>query len=364
MIQVTIPAGVSSATVHGLHQWDYGRQLQIKADGLDSSLLEVHFECPGMKEAEVRVTQLVDGVPTASIPDRCLEQSAPIRAWVCQVDDTSGRTALEVTLTVTPRLKPSAAGTAELEEQAGNKYDQLFGLLGEAYDAIEACKSVEANADEAQAAADASASSAQASAGSASQASTSATEAAESATAAQASAEAAEVSRQQADESAESVLAALDQFENKTLRPTYLRENQPIVYSAEASAEGGLIYCKKTGQFFLVELVDRTNDSTVYSFGVIHWDGLRTLRTAVTAYTAQVSGSTTYSHKCYRVQLSPHESDTSDYTGSTSGAVFRLGRFKLQMSGFNSAPSTGEWATVTNSSFTVKLTPLTDTYSE
>lgn len=363
MIQATIPAGVSALTVHGLHQWDYGQKLQLQADGLPN-LIEVHFGCPGMKEAEVRVAPLTDGAVTVSIPDRCLEQSAPITAWVFFVGEASGRTAMELTLPVIPRLKPAIAGSSEEEEKAGDKYDQLFALMGEAYDAIEACKNVEASADEAQASANAAASSASKALLYLSEAGDEAEEAAASASEAKASAEAAEVSRQQADESAESVLASLDQFENQTLRPTYLRENQLIVYSAVASAEGGLIYCKKTGQFFLVELVDRANDSTVYSFGVIRWNGLRTLRTAVTAYTVQASGSTTYSHICYRVQLSPHESDTSDYTGGTPGAVFRLGRFKLQMSGFNSTSSTGEWATVTNSSFTVKLTPLTDTYLE
>ena len=251
MIQVTIPAGVSSATVHGLHQWDYGRQLQIKADGLPSSLLEVHFECPGMKEAEVRVTQLVDGVPTASIPDRCLEQSAPIRAWVCLVDDTSGRTALEVTLTVTPRLKPSAAGSAELEEEAGNKYDQLFALMGEAYEAIEACKNVEANADEAQASANAAASSA-------SQASTASTEAAASATAAK--------------ESADAVQAA-----ETTLENSLTKEGALVKVGVAADPEifyTGFIPTKKA--FFYAFFVDTTANKTV-SLGFFIWNGTDTV---------------------------------------------------------------------------------------
>ena len=247
MIQVTIPAGVSSATVHGLHQWDYGRQLQIKADGLDSSLLEVHFECPGMKEAEVRVTQLVDGVPTVSIPDRCLEQSAPIRAWVCLVDGTSGRTALEVTLTVTPRLKPSAAGTAELEEEAGNKYDQLFGLMNEAYDAIEACKNVEANADEAQAAANTSVASA-------SQAQTAATSAAQSATSAKAS----------ADSVADSALALANCFNKKDALIEVGTEGDTEIFYT------GLIPTKKA--FFYAFCVNTTENKTV-SLGMFVWNG-------------------------------------------------------------------------------------------
>lgn len=269
MIQVTIPAGVSSATVHGLHQWDYGRQLQIKADGLPSSLLEVHFECPGMKEAEVRVTQLVDGVPTASIPDRCLEQSAPIRAWVCLVDDTSGRTALEVTLTVTPRLKPSAAGTAELEEEAGNKYDQLFGLLGEAYDAIEACKSVEANADEAQAAADGAAASAASSASSASAAAESAA---------------------QAKASADSVVGA-----SVTLENCFNKANALIEVENDANrGQPGTFYTEpiQGRAFFYAFFIDVASGKTV-SLGVFIWNGSDTvvIQAPVGAYGLSVSRS-------------------------------------------------------------------------
>ena len=254
MIKATFTAGVPSATVHGLHQWDYGRQLQIIADGLPD-LFEVHFECPGMKEAEVRLTELVDDVPTVNIPDRCLEQAAPIRAWVCQVNETSGRTSLEVILTVTPRLKPSAAGTAELEEEAGNKYDQLFGLMTEAYDVIEACKNVETNADEAQAAAEV--------------AVTSATQAVASATAAEASAASAKAS---ADSVADASLTLEKCFNKKGA--LLVPENDPNTerlgrFTLMPPPEGGR-------SFFYAFFIDVASGKTI-NLGVFVFNGVDTV---------------------------------------------------------------------------------------
>lgn len=250
MIQTTIPAGVTSLTVHGLHQWDYGQQLQLRADGLPS-LVEVHFGCPGMKEAEVRVAPLTEGAVTVSIPDRCLEQPAPITAWVYFVDEASGRTALELTLPVIPRLKPSTAGSTELEEQAANKYDQLFGLVEEAYDAIEACKNVEANTEAAQASANAAASSA-------SQASTASTEAATSAAAAKASADAV-------------------QAVETTLENSLTKEESLIEVGTEGDPEifyTGFIPTKKA--FFYAFFVDTTANKTV-SLGFFIWNGTDTV---------------------------------------------------------------------------------------
>ena len=34
IIKAIIPAGVTELTVHGLHQWNYGQQLEIAAEAL------------------------------------------------------------------------------------------------------------------------------------------------------------------------------------------------------------------------------------------------------------------------------------------------------------------------------------------
>ena len=362
MIQATFTPGVPSATVHGLHQWDRGRKLQIIAEGLPAAF-EVHFECPGMKEAEVRVTELVDGVPTVRIPDRCLKQPAPIKAWVYVTDDTSGRTELAVTLVVTPRLTPPDTSTPEQEDEAADKYDQLFTLMNEAYDAIEACKNIDANADASAASADASAASAGASAEHASIAEGHADEAAKSAEQASTYADAADEAKQQASAFASEayraqadVLNSLQKFEQQNLRPNYLRENQNIVYSTTASAtDWGLVYCKKKGQLFLVETQDSDHQTTL---GVVRWNG------QATQYMGGVAIPQAGHNLCFvRLVLRPYAEDTTEYKDIYSGEVFTLGQYRLERTVIYADGTNHDWAPFTDSKLTIKLTPLTETYS-
>ena len=103
-IKATFPAGVDAIIVNGLHQWDYGQQLEIQASGLPA-VVEVHFACAGMTEAAVRVCDASSGTAVASIPDTCLEQSSPVTAWVYEVGETSGTTILTVTLPIIARAR-------------------------------------------------------------------------------------------------------------------------------------------------------------------------------------------------------------------------------------------------------------------
>lgn len=122
-----IPAGITSVTVNGLHQWDYGRGLNIVADGLPR-LVEVHFSCAGMTEAAVRVAEVTDSTALVTIPDQCLEQTTPVTAWVYLKNDASARTAMEITLPIIPRAQPAAVGTSDDEARAATRYDELFNL--------------------------------------------------------------------------------------------------------------------------------------------------------------------------------------------------------------------------------------------
>lgn len=124
-IKATFPAGVDTLTVHGLHQWDYGRKLEISAPNLPA-LVEVHFACAGQKDAVVRLASVAGGVASVIIPDTCLEQTTPVAAWVYEVGDTYGHTALTVILPVTARAKPTAA---TLPVAIGDKYTELIGLV-------------------------------------------------------------------------------------------------------------------------------------------------------------------------------------------------------------------------------------------
>lgn len=126
-ITAIFPEGVTSMTVNGIYQWDYGRELCIIADGLPS-LVEVHFECTGMTEAAVRVAEVKDSAATVTIPDRCLEQTAPVTAWVYRIGTDSARTVLGLTLPIIPRAKPAAVGTPDDEARASTRYDELFNL--------------------------------------------------------------------------------------------------------------------------------------------------------------------------------------------------------------------------------------------
>lgn len=122
----TFPPGVLAVTVNGLHQWDYGQVLEIHDDSLPA-LIEVHFACQGMREAVVRACAVEGGVARAAIPDICLEQTAPVTAWVYQVEEASGATIKTVILAITPRAKPQVAPS--LPATMADKYTEMVAAM-------------------------------------------------------------------------------------------------------------------------------------------------------------------------------------------------------------------------------------------
>ena len=128
-VRAVFPPGANEIFVNGLHQWDYGQQLQIEAADLLSAMVEVHFACVGMSEAIVRTCAVDTGsrVTTTTIPDTCLEQSAPITAWVYQVGNNSGATIKKITMIVTPRPRP--ANSKDVENIEPSQYDELIGQI-------------------------------------------------------------------------------------------------------------------------------------------------------------------------------------------------------------------------------------------
>lgn len=123
-IKAIIPAGVDAITLSArLHQWDFGQKLKIECAEM-APMIEVHFACPGMTEAEVRPCNAVGGKATVIIPDRCLEQSSNITAWIFEIDGTRGTTTKTITIPVVARPKPANGGA--IPESFTDQYQELI----------------------------------------------------------------------------------------------------------------------------------------------------------------------------------------------------------------------------------------------
>ena len=134
-VKVVFPANTSSITVAGLYQWDYGQALEIECPEIGSELVEVHFACPSMNEAIVRPCTFVSGIGTVIIPDRCLEQTSPITAWIYKVDSKQGHTIKTITLPLTARTRPGKAH--DIPPAYVDKYADLIQEVNEAVNAME-----------------------------------------------------------------------------------------------------------------------------------------------------------------------------------------------------------------------------------
>lgn len=128
-----IPSGQTEITVNGLHQWDYGRKLEIHSSDISAEvLIEVHFACAGMDTAIVRVSNIVSGVATVTIPDKCLEQTTPIVAWVFEVNDAtkSGVTTKRINMPVEARPRPNVS--EDIPQEVSDKYTEALTAINEA----------------------------------------------------------------------------------------------------------------------------------------------------------------------------------------------------------------------------------------
>lgn len=142
-ILVNFSAGETSVKTSSLHQWDYGQQLEIHSYDLPS-LIEVHFACQGMNEAVVHSCSVENGVAMVDIPNRCLEQTNPITAWVYEIDGTKGTTTKTITIPIIARIRPGKS--AEIPQDVS---DQYTDLITEVNEAIESLKSGEVVIDHA-----------------------------------------------------------------------------------------------------------------------------------------------------------------------------------------------------------------------
>lgn len=127
-IKAKIPSGQNSFRTNPMWQWDYGQTLEIEADNLPS-LIEVHFACREMTEAVVHTCSAVNGVATVAIPDRCLEQTSDITAWVYEIKGAAGRTIYSVTIPITARTRP--ARSESIPQSVQDTYTQLITEVNE-----------------------------------------------------------------------------------------------------------------------------------------------------------------------------------------------------------------------------------------
>ena len=128
MLIAKFPDGISEITVNGLHQWNYGQQLQIEASDLPA-LFEVHFAHPGIKDAIVRTCAAINGVSTVAIPDVCLEQSRTIQAWIYEINEAAGKTTKTIRLNVIKRVRPAVGG--DIPVQKIDKYTEAVTAMNE-----------------------------------------------------------------------------------------------------------------------------------------------------------------------------------------------------------------------------------------
>ena len=134
-IKVILPVDKTDVTTSGLFQWDYGQTLEIETAELGTEVVEVHFACSDMSEAIVYSCSFLNGVGTVHIPDRCLEQTSTISAWIYRINATRGYTWKVIHLPVTGRTRPSV--NREIPHEVSDKYTQLISEINEMVDALE-----------------------------------------------------------------------------------------------------------------------------------------------------------------------------------------------------------------------------------
>lgn len=128
-IKVTFSQGQTETKAPALHQWDRGQMLEIESTKLPN-IVEVHFACRSMTEAARHVCSVNNGVAVVAIPDRCLEQSESITAWVYEVDGSTGTTIMTITIPVIARTRPSR--DEEVPAEVSDTYTELIEAVNEA----------------------------------------------------------------------------------------------------------------------------------------------------------------------------------------------------------------------------------------
>ena len=142
-IKVTFSQGQTETRAPSLHQWDRGQMLEIESAEFPT-IIEVHFACRSMTEAVRHVCSVNNGVAVVEIPNRCLEQTESITAWVYEVDGSTGTTTKTITIPVIARTRPSR--DEDVPAEVSDTYTELIEAVNEAVDDLVSGKVMVASA--------------------------------------------------------------------------------------------------------------------------------------------------------------------------------------------------------------------------
>ena len=147
MLEAIFSEGITTVTVTGLTQWDYGRKLTIKGLSYTDNV-EVHFSNNIEKEAVVMEVTKSGSDLVTEVPNVLLEKNHDITAWVYIDSGTSGETVRTINLKVKPRIKPADYIS---ENNAGKVIDYVAKAEEYASSAQESAEIAQDNAEKVQA---------------------------------------------------------------------------------------------------------------------------------------------------------------------------------------------------------------------
>lgn len=147
MLEAIFSEGITTVTVTGLTQWDYGRKLTIKGLSYTDNV-EVHFSNNIEKEAVVMEVTKSGSDLVTEVPNVLLEKNHDITAWVYIDSGTSGETVRTINLKVKPRIKPADYIS---ENNAGKVIDYVAKAEEYASSAQESAEIAHDNAEKVQA---------------------------------------------------------------------------------------------------------------------------------------------------------------------------------------------------------------------
>jgi hypothetical protein len=104
LITVTFADGIAKYNKDILYQYDYGESLEVKGLTLTNGT-QFHFANKGATAYTV-ISETTDGVTTAKIPQKVLEQNGEMNVYIYSASETSGRTLATITFNVRGREKP------------------------------------------------------------------------------------------------------------------------------------------------------------------------------------------------------------------------------------------------------------------
>lgn len=128
-LEVVFARGVTEITLDSLMQWDKDILLHISDEELPETF-EIHIGYEGIKEADRFPVQKIDGVATVKIPNKVLQQTRNIKAWIYVIDSEGCRTTKTILIPIEKREKP-ADYTTGIEPSQKDAIERLIETLND-----------------------------------------------------------------------------------------------------------------------------------------------------------------------------------------------------------------------------------------